>query len=204
MKHSAIILIAATCCLIAGCGKSQRFTAEGTLKDAGFKEKADSIILSSEFLQRPITVGVNDGAFFIKGKATQPGVATLTTYGYGRKNSRLLILEKGKITFQNGLAAGTPLNDEAAAFMQGVGEIRKSFVGSNMTVEQRKKALEDYISGFVARHKDDPCAALAIMGAYRRMEPSFILGLIETCSPEIQNVGEIHVMKGRIKKELAK
>ena len=199
MKHSVLILLAAAL-LVAGCGKARPFTVNGTLEDAKISIQADSVRVECEAIEQTVKAAVSEGAFTLKGKVSAPSIAKFAAFGDYNQATRLIILEKGTISFRDGRAVGTPLNDSTDAFVQRYANLLKAY----QDPEQRLAAVKKEMSSFVARHKDDPCAAFAIMMSDQRLDPSFTLELINTVSPGIQNVGSIHAMKGRLERESRK
>lgn len=181
--------------MLAGCSHGQRFTVQGTLDDARFSE-ADSVMISCPAMKAPLQVPVKNKAFSLRGSVEKPAVAKLDAIGAERKDSRLLILEKGTVTFRNGRACGTPLNDSTEAFTERLAGIGKQYAGQK---EELRAAVEGAFTDFVARHADDPCAAYAILIGNYRVHPAFLLGLIESVSPEIRNSEQIHPLYTRIK-----
>jgi hypothetical protein len=110
----------------------------------------------------------------------------------------MMILEKGKITFQDGHAAGTPLNDTTAAFVNHLTEVQQALTERNADFDERKAVFEKEFSSFVTRHKGDPCSVIAILLSRRNVEDEFLLSLIKTTTPAIQNYGEIHALKAEL------
>ena len=189
-----VLLIAAAACLAVGCSRSQKFTVQGTLKDIKFP-KADSVRMESELLEKPIFAPVNDKAFIIQGKVKEPTIGKIFTVGTKRRNARFMILEKGTISFKDGIPYGTPLNDSTAAFTERLKSLNEKFPNKEEDKDARQKAFENEFITFVARHKDDPCAVYAILLAQNRMEPEVVLRLIRSTSTRIQNDGDVHALK---------
>ena len=187
------LLIAAAATLAVGCSRSQKFTVEGSLGDIKFP-KADSVRMESELLDKPIIAPVNDRAFVLQGKVKSPAIGKLYTVGTTRRNARFMILEKGTITFKDGIPCGTPLNDSTSAFTARLKTLTEKFPNPE-DKEARQKAFENEFIEFVARHKDDPCAIYAILLAQNRMEPEVLLRLIRSTSTKIQNNGDVHTLK---------
>ena len=187
-----VLLIAAAACLAVGCSRSQKFTVQGTLKDIKFA-KADTLRLESDQLEKPILAVVNDKDFVIKGKVKNPAIGKIFSNS-ARRKSQFLILEKGTITFQDGHACGTPLNDSTVAFTERVKAIAHKYSNPEDR-ELRKEAIEKEFATFVSNHKDDPCATYAILLAKNRLEPGVILKLIDSASPKIQKDGDVDAMK---------
>ena len=193
------LLIAAAACLAVGCTRYQKFTVQGTLNDIKFP-KADSVRMESELLDKPILVPVTDKAFVLQGKVKEPTIGKLFTVGTLRRNARFMILEKGEISFKDGIPYGTPLNDSTAAFTERLKRINEKYPNKEEDFEVRKKAIVDEFVTFVARHKDDPCATYAILLAEKRLEPEVVLRLIRSASPKIQNDGDVHTLKKSLTK----
>lgn len=191
-----MILLAAAC-LVASCARSQRFTVNGTLKDAKIVESVDSVLFESELLTVPVKVGVTDGAFTFSSKVKKPVIAKMTTPGWNNRTARLMILEKGDISFRNGRAVGTPLNDAVDAFLLHLPEVVRQHTDGD--AEDRVQAVQDAFASFVSDHKDDPCAVYAIMLASQRLQPDFVQKLISSASPVIQNDGEVVKVKNKMK-----
>jgi len=194
-----VLLIAATACLAVGCSRSQKFTVQGTLDDFKFP-KADSVRLESELLDKAIFAPVTDKAFVINGKVKEPTIGKIFTVGTKRRNARFMILEKGTISFKDGIPYGTPLNDSTAAFTERLKSLNEKFPNREEDKEARQKAFENEFIDFVARHKDDPCATYAILLAQNRMEPEVILRLIRSTSLKIQNNSDVHALKKDLSK----
>ena len=196
MKKSVLFLLASVA-VLAGCSRGQKFTVQGTLDDVDFPAHADSVKLEYELMPAPIQGPVTSKSFMLAGSVKKPIIARLSTIGTLRRNTRTLILEKGNITFQNGYAVGTPLNDSTYAFSHRVAEIAKANAADKGA---QKAAVEKEFSDFVSRHKNDPCAVYAILFANHRLEPKFIRDLIKSTSPEIQNDGEVHGLNSTLKR----
>ena len=188
-----LLFLAAAACLASSCTRYQKFTVQGTLRDIKFP-KADSVRMESELLEKPLFAPVNDKAFILQGKVKSPTIGKLYTVGTKRRNARFMILEKGTITFNDGIPCGTPLNDSTAAFTARLKSLNDKFPNPE-DKEAKQKALEREFIAFVERHKDDPCAVYAILLAQNRMEPEVLLRLIRSTSPKIQNDGDVHSLK---------
>ena len=187
-----VLLIAAAACLAVGCSRSQKFTVQGTLKDIKFA-KADTLRLESDQLEKPILAVVNDKDFVIKGKVKNPAIGKIFSNS-SRRKSQFLILEKGTISFKDGYACGTPLNDSTVAFTERVKALAHKYPNPEDR-ELKKEAIEKEFATFVSNHKDDPCATYAILLAKNRIEPKMILKLIDSASPKIQKDGDVDAMK---------
>ena len=184
--RKSLFLLLATATVLTGCG--QKFHVNGTLDGAKFPA-ADTVAIVYEMMPAPIQAAVKDDAFKMAGKLKKPIIAKLNTVGTERRNTRVFILEKGNITFKDGLAVGTPLNDSTYAFSRRVVDLAKQYAGDP---SGRKEAINKEFSDFVSRHKNDPCAVYAILYGNRRLSPLFLRELIKSTSPEIQNDGEVH------------
>jgi hypothetical protein len=195
MKRIILLTLAAATCLLAGCSRGQKFTIQGTLKDARFLS-ADSLRLEGEQLDKTVIAPVEDGSFVLHGKVKKASIGKVFTIGMGRRDSRFLILEKGTISFKDGRPYGTRLNDSTDAFTQRLNNLKKQFEDP----DEQQKALENEFSAFVSRHKNDPCATYAILLGVNRMRPDFLLSLINSTSPAIQNDGDVHALREQLKK----
>jgi hypothetical protein len=191
MKKHVIFLLAATALLLVGCGRGQKFTVQGTMKDTGFPA-ADSVKIEYEMMKAPLRSAVKDGAFSIKGRVEKPVFAKVSTLGAERRHSVSCILEKGDISFRKGLAYGTPLNDSTEAFTLRISQTAKKYSGQK---EAQVKAIENEFAAFVSRHANDPCAIYAIMFGNHKLRAGFLRELIASTSPEIRNNGEIHSLE---------
>ena len=192
-KFRIFLLVATAACLAVGCNRPQKFTVQGTLKDIKFP-KADSVRMESSLLAKPIIVPVNDRSFALRGKVKEPTIGKIFAVGTKRRNAHFMILEKGTITFKDGLACGTPLNDSTVAFTQRLRELNKKYPAPEDR-EARQKAIEKEFTDFVARHKDDPCATYAILLGHKRLSPDALLKLIRSASTTIQNDDDVHALK---------
>ena len=141
---------------------------------------------------------MKDGAFVIQGKVEKPAYATLVPNSNDRKGTRALILEKGTITFQEGKAVGTPLNDAIVDFTR---QLKDVFAQHPAGSPELIAAVDQTYLDFVTLHKDDPCAVFAIMHANRRISPQTQEKLIATVSPEIRNQGEVRMASFRLKSQ---
>ena len=194
MKKSVLFLLASVA-VLAGCSRGQKFTVQGTLRDFGFPPTTDSVKVEYELLEKPFLAAVNDKAVLVQGRVKKPVLATVESIGTDRRNLRFFILEKGDITFQNGMATGTPLNDSTRAFLANISTVAKQYTGQK---EAQTEAVHKEISSFVSRHADDPCAIFAIKFADHKVSNDFLRQLIKSTSPAIQNDGEIHALTTRL------
>jgi hypothetical protein len=195
MKKTVLFLLASVL-LLAGCNRGLKFTVQGTLDDVRIPY-ADSVKVVCERIEKPILAAVTNHAFQLQGKVEKPSIAKLQAVGTERRTTRPFILEEGAISFREGRAYGTPLNDSTEAFTKRLNDISKQYAGQQ---EELKKAIQKEFSAFVSRHPKDPCAIYAIMVGNRRVEPEFLRSLIDMTAPEIKNDGEIHALYGRLKK----
>lgn len=186
MKRTLVILMAATC-VFAGCSRSLRFTVESDVTSAGLPSYADSVMIEYETMVQPLKAAVQKKAFTIEGKVDKPVLAQIRAVGRDRKSSKTLILEKGTISFQNGLACGTPLNDATLAFTHHLKEVAEQHKGSKDLLP----AIEEAFASFVNEHKNDPCAAYAILLAKGRLPKDVITKLIASAGPDVQNHGDV-------------
>ena len=119
--------------------------------------------------------------------------------GSYKRQAKFMILEKGTITFKNGYAYGTPLNDSTAAFSERLRSMKNKYPNPE-DMELLRQSVEDEFFAFVARHKNDPCAVYAILLAHKRLENDKLLKLIQSTSPEIQLDGDVHAIKASLTK----
>jgi len=194
MKRNVFILMSVML-LLAGCGKGQKFTVQGTLESAKIPA-VESVAIEYEMMEAPLQAAVKDQAFSFKGRVQKPIIARLHPLGTEKRGHRFFILEKGDITFDGGLAVGTPLNDTTAAFIHKIAETAKQYKGQK---KAQNDAIEQVFSSFISRHADDPCAVFALLYADRRFPSDTILKFIASTSPAIQNDGEIRALKTRTK-----
>ena len=185
MKKSVILLLASVA-VLAGCAK--KFNVQATL-DSAKLPATESVVVEYETMEAPIKAAVKDDAFKIAGKAKKSCIAKLSTVGVDPKRTRVFIIEKGDISFQDGLPCGTPLNDSITAFSYRVNVAAKQHIGDT---EGLKTAVNKEFSDFVSRHKNDPCAVYAILYGNHRLDKKFLRDLIKSTSRQIQNDGEVH------------
>ena len=191
-----LLFLAVAACMVSGCHRPQKFTVQGTLKDIKFS-KADSVRMESELLQKPIFAPVEDKAFVINGKVKDRTIGKIFAIGSYRREAKFMILEKGTISFKDGLAYGTPLNDSTAAFTERLRAVKNKYPNPEDR-ELLKKSVEDEFFAFVARHKNDPCAVYAILLGHNRLDNATLLKLIQSTSPEIQLDGDVHALKASL------
>lgn len=188
MKRFALIM-AALAILVTGCGKGQKFTLKGDMKTANFKVAADSLILQSDGLPTIHVIPVKDGAFSFTERVTRPSLATLKASGKTIETKQL-ILEKGTITFDHGLARGTPLNEAVFELNQQIREVMKENRNNRDAIpEETFKILHDYLT----KHPNDPSAVSALMIARHFTKPDKMSELIALTSKSIQK--ERHVQQ---------
>ena len=185
-----VIVLTALALLATGCQKGQKFTVQGTVKETGFKD-ATSVKIEYELMEKALEAPVADEAFLIKGRVQKPVIAKLSAVGGEKRMERYFILEKGDITFERGMACGTPLNDSTMAFTHRVADIAQKFKGQrDLQVLNIKKEF----TAFVSRHPDDPCAIYAAKFGHNKLDKDFLLDLIESTSKEIQHDGEMRAL----------
>lgn len=190
-----IVIFLTTLALLAtGCQKQQKFTVSGTLWDAGFPASAESIAIVSDAIDTPFEAVVEGDAFKIEGAVKKPVLAQLKASGQERL-SKQFILEEGAITFKDGSACGTPLND---AILQFSNDITKVLRESSRNLVDSEEALEDTFFSFVAQHKDDPCAIFAILKGVTFLTPEAVVRLIGSASPEVQEDATVRAWKERM------
>ena len=194
MKRIAILLTALA--LVAtGCNKGQKFTLTGSLEAARFTAATDSLLLQSDALPTIQSIQIQDGQFTYAGKVEKPAAATLK--GVSRPMiTKYIVLEKGNITFQDGLPGGTPLNDAYAELLQSIQTIVKEH---SSDAEAIYAAALPVFRTFISKHAKDPAAVVALMTARRYTKPEALAELIAMTSPEIQNDGNIHWIKKQLK-----
>ena len=194
MKRIAILLTALA--LVAtGCNKGQKFTLTGSLEAARFTAATDSLLLQSDALPTIESIQIQDGQFTYAGKVEKPAAATLK--GVSRPMiTKYIVLEKGNITFQDGLPGGTPLNDAYAELLQSIQTIVKEH---SSDAEAIYAAALPVFRTFISKHAKDPAAVVALMTARRYTKPEALAELIAMTSPEIQNDGNIHWIKKQLK-----
>ena len=196
MKRTAFFLLAA-CLLLTGCHRTQKFTITGDLAGAGLPESITSFRITSDELEQPFNVTVNeDKTFSFKGEVKKPTFAKLVSSSPDQKAYPAVILEKGNITFSEFRPVGTPSNDANKAFTDQITALRIEHRGDK---DATIKAAEEAFIAYVAQHKNDPCAIYAILLADHRLYPKTILKLIESTSAEIRNTGEIRQITRRMK-----
>ena len=188
MKRIALIM-AALAILVTGCGKGQKFTLKGDMQTANFKVTVDSLILQSDGLPVVHVIPVKDGAFSFTGRVAHPAFATLKAPGETIEIKQF-ILEKGTITFDHGLARGTPLNEAIFELNQQVREVMmQNRQNRDVIPEKTFELFHDYLT----KHPKDPSAVSALMIARHFTKPDKISELIALTSKSIQK--ERHVQQ---------
>ena len=187
MKRITLFLIVLALA-ITGCKKGVPFTLESDLASARFDSRTDTVILQSEAFPEVITIRVKNGKFSYSDKIQKPATATLKAVG-GTPSTRLIVLEEGVITFDDGMAVGTKQNDAAAELIRSLREIAQS--GDRETVKETSLKT---ISTFVSRHSNESCAVLAIMQAKRYADDETISELIGKTSRYIRSNALLHQM----------
>lgn len=194
MKRIAIFMTALAI-LATGCSKGKKFTLESDLASANFDPETESLILESDILPEPVTIPVQDGKFSYHGRLERPAAATLKGVG-GKVSSQMLILEKGVITFQDGLACGTEQNDDASELLRSIRAIPKKHPGDRAaTTEEAVETVRKYI----ADHPKDASSVLALAIARRFASPEEMAQLIESVSPAVQNDTHVQQIKAVLK-----
>ena len=193
MKRIAIFFTALAL-LATGCNKGQKFTLEGDLESAKFSLLTDSLLLKSDALPTQITIHLKDGKFSYTGRVDKTAAATLKGVG-GPIVTKRVILEKGTITFQDGLPCGTILNDAYAELSRSLQAIAKENVGNPEAVYS---ASADVLRTYLSEHGKDQSAVAALMTGRRYVKPEVLSELIEMTSPAIQIEGDIHWMKKQL------
>ena len=198
MKRIAIFLTALAL-LATGCQKGQKFTVTGDLKSAGLATYADTLLLGGESIETPYKTAVVDHAFTFTGRVEKPTYARVMVQDRENKYSKSLILEKGVITFKDGFACGTPLNDANFQFHERIQQIAQENKDDR---EAATKAIEAEFFSFVAQHKNDPCAIFAILRSNTFMTPEAALRLIDSASSDVQNNGNVRALKDLAKRRI--
>ena len=183
MKHTRIYFLLAALLLLAGCGRGSSFVVKSTLEDARFSDRVDSVMVLNDQMQVALKAPVVNGEFTVHGKVDGAVYTWLSALGDTRRANRPFIAEKGTVTFQDGLACGTPLNDEDFAFTKRLQGLRDQFSGDAL----KDATLKEFID-FITRHPSDPCALYAIhLGESSRLPRAWMKQIIEAASPAIQN-----------------
>ena len=187
MKRITLFLIVLALA-ITGCKKGVPFTLESDLASARFDSRTDTLILQSEAFPEVVFIKVKNGKFSFSDKIQKPTTATLKAVGRNPA-TRLIVLEEGVITFEDGIAVGTKQNDAAAELIRSLQEIARS--GDRETVQETSLKT---IRTFVSRHSNESCAVLAIMQAKRYADDETIAELIGMTSRNIRSNGLLHQM----------
>ena len=194
MKRIAMIM-AALAILVTGCSRGQKFTLQGTLETANFKQAPDSLLLQSDDLPTTYTFPVKDGAFTFSGRVERPVLATLKELGTKVVN-KPLVLEKGTITFEKGFPRGTPLNEAFYALNQ---QVKETFEANRETPQNVQDAVFKVFQDYLTQHSNDPSAVIAIMSAKRYMRPDQMSELIALTSKSVQNDSHVDKIKMEIR-----
>lgn len=115
-KINRILCAAAILATLFSCGKSSKFTINGTLEDAVFDGKQVYLMNGSETVDSAV---VADGRFTISGEAAEPWIGTIYARSEKVRASLDIVVEPGTISVDivNDELSGTPLNDAMKAFM---------------------------------------------------------------------------------------
>ena len=189
-----VIFLTALAILATGCNKGQKFTLQGDLESAKFSPATDSLLLQSDALATLISIPVKDGKFSYSGKVDKSAAATLKGVG-GPIVTKRVVLEKGTITFQDGLPCGTKLNDAYAELCRSLQAIAKEKAGDTEAVYS---ACADVLRTYLSKHGKDQSAVAALMTGRRYVTPETLSELIGMTSPAIQIEGDIHWMKKQL------
>ena len=187
MKRITLIM-AALAILVTGCSKGQKFTLIGDMETSLFDAATDSLILQSDGLPSLYTIPVVDKAFSYSGTVEKPSLATLKAPGERGVVSKLLVLEKGTITFERGYPRGTPLNEAFYELDQKVKEIRKENRGNP---QAGSEAVFKLYQDFLDKHANDPSAIVALVAGRRYMSPEQMSELIAMTPKSIQRDSHI-------------
>lgn len=200
MNMKRLVFFMTVLALVAtGCNQGKKFTVSGDLKSSGMAPYADTLVLTSEAFEAPVKLAVQNKRFQFNDRVKKPAYANLTVLGHENRYNTSLILEKGTVTFQDGQACGTPLNDAAVQFLA---EIKEIVQVNKEDKEVCRNLLKEAFFAFVAQHKDDPCAIFAILRSYTALYPADVIALIESASPEVQNNGAVRSLKTKMKQQL--
>ena len=187
MKRTSVYFLLAAMLLLAGCGRGSTYVVKSTLKDARLSSKADTVMVLNDQLPAALKAPVSDGAFSVRGKVKGTAYSQLSILGGDRRMTRPFIAEKGTITFQDGLACGTPLNDETFAFTKRLQGLKDSYSGDELGEAIKKEFLD-----FIAKHPADPCAYYAIhLADSRRLPGDFMAEIIEAADPAVRKDPDI-------------
>ena len=190
-----VIFLSALALLATGCNKGQEFTLTGDLASIGFDPMTTSLTLQSDALPELVTIPVENGTFTYTAKVEKPAAATLKTANV-KAGTRMLVLEKGTITFQDGLPAGTALNDAASELTRSLREIMRKGKGD---VSAARAECVDVLRTYLSQHGKDASAPIAIVVARRFADPAQLGELIEMTSKEVQNDSNVHKIKKQLK-----
>ena len=187
MKRTSVYLLLAAALLLAGCGRGSSFVVKGTLEDARITTPVDSVMVLNDQLPVALKAPVEKGEFKVSGKVDGAAFSWLSGLGGSRRVNRPFVAEKGTITFQEGLACGTPLNDENFAFTKRLQGLKDQYSGDAL-----KEATLKEFTDFLALHPSDPCALYAIhLADGSRLPGAWVKQIIEAAAPAIQNDSEI-------------
>ena len=187
MKRTTVYFLLAAVLLLAGCGRGSSFVVKGTLETARLSSKVDTVLVLNDQLPVALKAPVTKGAFTVRGKVKGSAYSQLSGQGGDRRTSRPFIAEKGTITFQDGQACGTPLNDETFAFVKRLKALQDQYSGDALKDATLKEFLD-----FIGKHPSDPCAIYAIhLADSRRLPGDFMAKIIEAADPAIRKDGDI-------------
>ena len=194
MKKRSIALMLLAACVLVGC-KGRKFDIQADMDTAGFRP-AESVQVQSEALERPMTAEIKDGHFAVSGKVKKPTFATLSLIGGPTRQGYPFVLEHGHIVFTEKHAAGTPLNDSTAAFVESV---RALEIAMKDQPEKLPAVVNAKVKAYVKRHAKDPSSIYIILFAQRGLSKEEMKELIGTLSPELQNEGVIRSINQNLK-----
>ena len=115
MKINRILCAAAILATLCSCGKSDKFTINGTV-DSGLNGKTVYLVNPDDQRNPVDSATVADGLFTFSGTAAEPWLAVLRTADGVMVE---LVVEPGTITVGTDSIGGTPLNDKLMAFISG-------------------------------------------------------------------------------------
>ena len=114
MKINRILCVAAVLAMLAGCGKSNKFTIAGTVEGTEMNGKTVYLFNVND-RQAPVdSAVVADCKYTFSGIADEPWMAVMMAEGINAQ----LFIEPGTIVVTNDSIGGTPLNDKYFAFQK--------------------------------------------------------------------------------------
>ena len=116
IKINRILCVAAVLATLCSCGKSSKFTINGTIGDTVFEGKQVYLYNGREAVDSAL---VTDGKFTFSGEATESWIGTLYTVADQMRANLTMVVEPGVIAVDliNDELSGTPLNDAMKSFL---------------------------------------------------------------------------------------